>query len=192
MNIIRTYVFFDRDLNAGHVTSFSKWLACWSVRVVALFYGRESTELVSIWYVFQFYLALYLHVLHFYFSFHRSSLKKSVLIPNIREKFYWNCMFSSVIDGCFEEIELWLRHWSWIARLFDSVTCGFNSERYFFTFILRKCFHSHWALRGKAMAIIFVPVPRRLLALNFWNRIWKGTHGTSGVRQCSGQVLASK
>ena len=26
---------------------------------------------------------------------------------------------------------------------FDSATCGLNSERYFFTFILRMCFHSH-------------------------------------------------
>ena len=31
--------------------------------------------------------------------------------------------------------------------------------------------HGHLALRGKAMAIIFVPGPHRLLALNFWNRI---------------------
>ena len=27
--------FFDRDLSAGHVTSFSMRLACWSVRAVA-------------------------------------------------------------------------------------------------------------------------------------------------------------
>ena len=40
--------------------------------------------------------------------------------------------------------------------------------------------------------IIFVPGPRRLLALNFWNRIGKGTHGTRGVRQCSGRILARK
>ena len=48
-----------------------------------------------------FYLTLYLHVLYFYFSFHRTfESKKSVLIPNISEKrFYWSCMFSSVIDG---------------------------------------------------------------------------------------------
>ena len=53
MKIIRKLLrFFYRDPSAGHVTSFSRWLACWSVRVVALFYGRESTELVSIWFVF--------------------------------------------------------------------------------------------------------------------------------------------
>ena len=46
-----------------------------SVRVVAFFYGREGTELVSIWFVFQFYLALYVQILYFYFSFHRSSWK---------------------------------------------------------------------------------------------------------------------
>ena len=33
---------------------------------------RDET-LASIWFVFQFYLALYLHVLYFYFSFHRLS-----------------------------------------------------------------------------------------------------------------------
>ena len=43
------------------------------VVVVVLLYGRESTELVSIWFVFQFYFAVYLHVLYFYFSFHRLS-----------------------------------------------------------------------------------------------------------------------
>ena len=57
------------------------------MRVVALLYGRESTELVSIWFVFQFYLALYLHDLYFYFSLHLTfESKKSVLIPNIGEK----------------------------------------------------------------------------------------------------------
>ena len=87
MKIIRKLLrFFYRDPSAGHVTSFSRWLACWSVRVVALFYGRESTELVSIWYVFQFYLALYLHVLYFYFSFHRSSWKKICAYPQHQGK----------------------------------------------------------------------------------------------------------
>ena len=88
MKIIRKLLrFFYRDPSAGHVTSFSRWLACWSVRVVALFYGRESTELVSIWYVFQFYLALYLHVLYFYFSFHRSSWKNLCLSPTSGKSF---------------------------------------------------------------------------------------------------------
>ena len=83
MKIIRKLLgFFYRDLSAGHVTSFCMWLACWSVRVVALFYGRESTELVSIWFVFQFYFALYLHVLYFYFSFHRLSWRNLCLSPS--------------------------------------------------------------------------------------------------------------
>ena len=44
-------------------------------------YGRESTELVSSWYVFQFYFALYLHVLYFCFSFHRLSRRNLCLSP---------------------------------------------------------------------------------------------------------------
>ena len=77
--------FFYRDLSAGHVTSFSMWLACWTVRVVASFYGRECTELVSIWFVFQFYLALCLHVLYFYFSFHCLSWRNLCLFPTVVE-----------------------------------------------------------------------------------------------------------
>ena len=46
-------------------------------------YGRESTELVSIWFVFQFYFALYLHVLYFYFSFHRLSRRNLYLSPTL-------------------------------------------------------------------------------------------------------------
>ena len=84
VKIIRKLLgFFDRDLSAGHVTSFSMWLARWSVRVAALFYGRERTELVSKWFVLQFYLALYLHVLYFYFSFQRSSWKILFLSPTV-------------------------------------------------------------------------------------------------------------
>ena len=114
MKIIRKVLrFFYRDLRGGHVTSFSIWLACWSVRLVALFYGRESTELVSIWFVFQFYFALYLHVLYFCFSFHRSSWKKSVLIPNISEK-------SSIGIACFQV-------WSMDAS--KRLNFGFDSGR---------------------------------------------------------------
>ena len=52
--------------------------------VVALLYGRESTELVSIWFVFQFYFALYRHVLYFCFSFHRLSRRNLCLSPTQR------------------------------------------------------------------------------------------------------------
>ena len=44
-------------------------------------YGRESTELVSIWFVFQFFFALYLHGLYFCFSFHRLSRRNLCLSP---------------------------------------------------------------------------------------------------------------
>ena len=50
----KTVLFVDRDLSVSHVTPlFSMCLAGSSTRVVALFYCRESTELVSILFVFQ-------------------------------------------------------------------------------------------------------------------------------------------
>ena len=45
---------------------------------------------------------------------------------------------------------------------------------------------------GRRWLSFFVPVPHRLLASKFRKWIWKGTHGTSGVQQCSGQILARK
>ena len=57
------------NLKIGHGNYLKELLR----ELLRCLYGRESTELVSIWFVFQFYFALYLHVLYFYFSFHRLS-----------------------------------------------------------------------------------------------------------------------
>ena len=183
------------------MTSFSLWLACWSVRVVTLLYGRESTELVSIWFVFQFYLALYLHVLYFYFSFHRSIIgeKSSVGIACFQ---VWSMDDSKRLDFGFDSgrgmsldcagsgMDRGLPDLS-IQLPVVSTRSDISIFLYLLVF-LRMCFYSHWTLRKKVMATIFVPGSRRLLALDFWNRIWKGTHKTSEGRQCSGQILARK
>ena len=109
---------FERDLSAGHATSFSMWLACWSGLVligesycIVLWQGEHRT----CEYLVRFFSSMWLStnmfcifILVFTFEY-----KKICTSPQHRwTKFYWNCMFSSVIDGWFEEIGLWLRQWS--------------------------------------------------------------------------------
>ena len=201
MKIFRKLLgFFYRDLSAGHVTSFSKWLACWSVRGVALFYNRDSTELVSIWFVFQFYLALYLHVLYFYFSFHRSSWKNLCLSPTSVKKVLlelhifkcdrWMLRRDWTLASTVVVVWVWITldlEWIVDCPIFRFSYLWFQLGAIFLYLLvfLRMCFHSHWALCGEAIATIFIPRTRQLLTL-------KGTHGTSGVWQCSGQILARK
>ena len=65
------------------------------MRVVALFYGRERKEFVSIWFVFSVLFGSLPTCYVFLFLFFKFELKKSVLIPIISEK-------SSIGIACFQ------------------------------------------------------------------------------------------
>ena len=141
---------------------------------------------------FQFYLALYQHLLYFYFSFHvrveknlcfsPTSVKKVLLELHVFKcdrwmvRRNWTSASTVVVVWVWTTLDL---EWIVDCPIFRFSYPWFQLGAIFLYLLvfLRMCFYSHWALCGKVMAIIFVPGPRRLIALNFWIGSEKGLTG---------------